>query len=498
MASPRKGSGPPPPVPRQHPSRPTLRASFSGASVDATSPSSSSVSPVRPTAKPPSPSKETRSSRPNSSLLLGGAGPESPSMRLATGFASVRVGIGSPKLNFRSGGNRREGSGGSSSNSGSPKTEDDGRFQDAVSVPESTIHEESRRVNGVIDRVSGLPSPPGTESDIALPSYSGKAQGIAKDPAPSRLSNRLPLSPRPELHRTSSLASSTSTQRRFRPKASPALSRSSSSSSAALLTSPAQSRDARITTNGSRASASPSPVKAGHHRSPSAPTSQERKNRRTSKRMSGSWENVLADEAIREERSAGAEKGIDLDERIREAEEKIKRADARRARASLDMASTSGSPGRALRRHESYSRANGSAKASPVVASSTLRRSATLSSASAWSVGGEVETPDRREGTMRRQVATPADDDRERSGGSSGSGKRKPLPTEFRQGSLVGPFFRTFLNLLIRRSSHRRDPMLGRQTLPSLPSPLHLAQDQFGNPSTPRSPQQIYHLSNPA
>jgi hypothetical protein len=464
MDSPRRASassGPPPPIPRRNPSRPSLRASISGASVDShNSPLSSSLA-SPPADRSPLHLEHPPISRANSTFLFGGssagattgattrtaAGTESPSpnlnpspnLRLATGFASVRVGIGSPILDFRSSKGRREGSGGSASPSTVSLTDDQRDPSTSRLSSRSSRHvtsTESKVINGVIDRVSGLPSPPGTESDIAPPSSSPSK--LPNSIAPLRTSGRSSANLSP--HRTPSLASSSSTPRRLRPKASPSLSRSSSSSSA-LLASPAHStpNHQRATSHGNGNGMaggwprSVSPLKPpAHTRSPSAPSPQ--KERRSSKRMSGSWENGFGEDPSREERfprigSAGAS----LDDRIREAEEKIKRATARRSRPSTAETKSPESPRGELRKHDSYRSAQ-----SPVVASaSTLRRSATLSSTTR-SNEEEVDSPDRRDRTLRMHNGTPArDSEQERSGGSSGSGKRKPLPSEFRQGSLV-------------------------------------------------------------
>jgi hypothetical protein len=459
MDSPRKASAssaPPPPIPRRNPSRPSLRASISGASVDShNSPLSSSLT-SPPADRSPLHLDHPPISRGNSGFLFGGsgagagaatrtsAGTESPSpnlnpspnLRLATGFASVRVGIGSPILDFRSSKGRREGSGGSASPSTVSLTDDQRDPSTSRRSSRSSRHvtpTESKVINGVIDRVSGLPSPPGTESDIGPPSSSpSKLPNVI---APLRTSGRSSANLSP--HRTPSLTSSSSTPRRLRPKASPSLSRSSSSSSA-LLASPAHStpNHQRATSNGNGNGGWPrsiSPVKPpAHTRSPSAPSPQME--RRSSKRMSGSWENGFVEDPRREERSPRiGSAGASLDDRIREAEEKIKNATARRSRPSTAETKSPESPRGELRRHDSYR----SAQSHVVASTSTLRRSATLSSTTR-SNGEEADTPDRRDRTLRMHNGTPArDSEQERSGGSSGSGKRKPLPSEFRQSSLV-------------------------------------------------------------
>lgn len=98
--------------------------------------------------------------------------PSSLSM-LPTGFASLHVGIGSPKFEFGrdwpgTGRRQRESSLG-------PEAVENGRLmreraaQEQRRMEESSSGRENGERGGYVNKVSGLPSPPGTESDIAPP-----------------------------------------------------------------------------------------------------------------------------------------------------------------------------------------------------------------------------------------------------------------------------------------------------------------------------------------
>jgi len=129
--------------------------------------------------------------------------------------------------------------------------------------------------------------------------------------------------------------------------------------------------------------------------------------------------------------------GISLDDRIRAAEEKIteegiKRTTSRRPRTAGHVEMTPPISGPA-RRNDSYSRT----AHSPSNTTSTLRRSATVSSASVLTPNGGSDSSGRRNGPMARVAGTDDPHERENSGGSGSSGRRKPIPAEFRNGSLV-------------------------------------------------------------
>ena len=167
-----------------------------------------------------------------------------------------------------------------------------------------------------------------------------------------------------------------------------------------------------------RESSLSSPKLSRHHHSPSAPS--------PSRRPNSGWEASIAaspiDETV-EEKSPGhirtESRGTVLDEKIREAEEKIRAS--RRPRTAGENDLTSPTTG-IIRRHDSYTRAAGTTmeRAWSGGAGNTLRRSATTS-------GMVTRTPDGGEDQGEQ----------EKSGGSGGSKNRKPLPSQFRSGPLV-------------------------------------------------------------
>ncbi|WWD17814.1 hypothetical protein CI109_102257 [Kwoniella shandongensis] len=441
--------------------------------------------PLRPTL--------SSTSRPLSAIFLGdhsdphnNAGRKGPphDLIMATGFASVKVGLGSPKLEF----GRRDWVGGYHPHSGSDDSEHPG-------VPENE-HPDARSAggdkeatrkgaNGLVDRVSGLPSPPGTESDIVIP------PAIREKPRPadqSATSQR----PAPPIHRTSSTNSSNllshssspsgsttsrtldpSPRRRtpgLKPKHSPSMSRSSSSSSVAF-TSPLNgdkrpplsngssrrhstdlmriSTHSRSSSHGSQRRGTPSLElgRSPHSRVPS-PEKTARQNlppvssgldklesRRSSRRLSGGGSNHEDQE--RDPLPRRSSHGSELDERIREAEERILQASSGRVRRTVDVEEKATPVRGAIRRHDLYSRA----KESPsVVPSSAIRRSATLSSAlgnANGHTGSASDLPSKR-GDGDHEMHE-EDEDRERSGGSGSSRRRKGLPADFRHGGLFTP-----------------------------------------------------------
>jgi hypothetical protein len=177
-------------------------------------------------------------------------------------------------------------------------------------------------------------------------------------------------------------------------------------------------------------SGSVSPRKA-HQRSPSLPVDP----RRPASRTRYSHGSSKGDVTIEEEENVPqvhSPVGTSLDDRIRDAEEKIKRTTSRRPRTSGHTETTPPISG-SMRRHDSYSRTSHS----PSTNTSTLRRSATVSSASVLTPNGGSDSSGRRNGTVARVAGTDDPHERENSGGSGSSGRRKPIPTEFRNGSLV-------------------------------------------------------------
>ena len=182
-------------------------------------------------------------------------------------------------------------------------------------------------------------------------------------------------------------------------------------------------------------SGSVSPRKA-HQRSPSLPVDP----RRPASRIRQSLSSSRRDLSIEEEEEVAQVRspvGASLDDRIRAAEEKIteegnKRTTSRRPRTAGHVETIPPITG-STRRNDSYSRTTHS----PSTTTSTLRRSATVSSASVLTPNGGSDSSGRRNGTMARVAGTDDPHERENSGGSGSSGRRKPIPAEFRNGSLV-------------------------------------------------------------
>lgn len=197
-------------------------------------------------------------------------------------------------------------------------------------------------------------------------------------------------------------------------------------------------------------SGSSSPTKRSHRHSPSEPIISSL-SRRLSHRMSGSW---LSEELIDEEGpNMSSERGDDVDdERIREAEEKLRGSTRRPRDSDLSDGKTT------IRRHDSVSKAT----SPPQMDSSTLRRSATVLGAR---LSGDESRAHRRDhqdegqrsyyedeaGYHRNEAAYPDEEEPNRSGGSASSGKRKPLPADFRSSgsSLVSPHSVPVFNTLI-------------------------------------------------
>lgn len=183
-------------------------------------------------------------------------------------------------------------------------------------------------------------------------------------------------------------------------------------------------------------SGSVSPRKA-HQRSPSLPV--ETVPRRSSYRSHISNSSNDSQRLIREldepEVNPRSPVGVSLDERIQEAEEKIRQSTKLRRPRTADSKQTL-PPSGTLRRHDSYSRNNHSPSA---YTSSTLRRSATLSSASVLTPNGDHESDSsgRHHTASTRAVVMNDSHEREQSGGSGSSGRRKPIPSDFRNGGLV-------------------------------------------------------------
>ncbi|OCF55395.1 hypothetical protein L486_06878 [Kwoniella mangroviensis CBS 10435] len=414
-----------------------------------------------------------------------------PHLRMASGFASVHVGIGSPKLDFA----RRDWPGSSHKRKeGSSSTETSPEVRQEDQIPA----EHSKEGRDLVDRVSGLPSPPGTESGIAAPNNDKlNGESSEKVPSPVKSTSSSSKSPTKLSRRTSSTGSAHLIARRtssysgssthvpdsprlrthaLRPKHSPSLSMSrSGSSSSSLVASPSMAAN-RITdgstTRGSvglsRTSSHSSSLSLGGNASAGGssprkklpPLDTKRANspeerisspERTAKRLppvSAGIESMdgrrhsrrssrdLREEIVEEEPTEASggmsrtrSQGSELDDKIREAEERIAQAALHRRRRSIDVEKNSTPSRQPIRRHDSFTRATGSPIVNPP--GSALRRTTTLSSnhtdspseSIAKRVDDSHETPEKGE------------DDRERSGGSSSSRRRKGLPAEFRNGS---------------------------------------------------------------
>ncbi|WVQ82553.1 hypothetical protein IAT38_004682 [Cryptococcus sp. DSM 104549] len=455
---------------------------------------------------PPGPAEVGSHSSPKLSHPRGA----SPHSHMAGGFASIHVGLGSPKLEFGRdwpGGSRREKSIG-------PETaerEKPAHTSESSTSSLSSVRSKEKRGSGLVDRVSGLPSPPGTESDIALPAdksggvsssssatqtramMSGSPEKTASPQRPPRSPRRVSTTSSPNLlssRRTSSHSGSSATRTPDSPRlhanamklkgAAASMSRSSSSTSVVTASPILEQRRSEIFGSGgggsrgsvasdmSRKSSHASSASLGESRGssprrkgpppldlhsstssrasspektakklPPVSGSFDKDERRPSRRLSnGLHSEPLEEEDMRERtHTRRRSQGAVLDEKIKEAEEKIVQSSSSRTRRSLDVERATPVRG-SIRRQDSYSRAQGS----PGPMSSTLRRNATLSSASASAPNGDV--PRRRaEGSYEEEDEDMRQGIGERSGGSgSGSSRRrKALPTDFRNGGFFTP-----------------------------------------------------------
>jgi hypothetical protein len=390
--------------------------------------------------------------------------PAVEALRKASGFASVRVGLGSPKWTMK-------------------RTLTSGRSGEGEQSQGSGLPETSMRGKGMVNIDSGLPTPPGTNSDIGRPppmferteSQASRQTVVPNQNSPPRpprhprrpSSQYLPDLPDPDSPGPSSRTSSPHLRSRGSYRGgSPSISQSSSSSSGFALGtlregiaqySPEGSQtirgnaysdryrpDRRASVDADRREtlASPSPAQSrsgsvsprkAHQRSPSLPS--DAAPRRPTYRPRHSEDNRRGREIIQEESADDQPQvrspvGTSLDDRIREAEEKIKRTNDRRPRTAGHETTLpiSGEP----RRHESYIRAAHSPSTN-----STLQRSATLSSASVMTPNGvNGSDSSRRPGVVARLSGEDVHE-RENSGGSGSSGRRKPIPRDFRNGGLV-------------------------------------------------------------
>ncbi|WVQ97405.1 hypothetical protein IAU59_004518 [Kwoniella sp. CBS 9459] len=433
----------------------------------------------------------------------------SPHMRMGSGFA-VKVGIGSPKLDF----GRRDWIGGANKEGNAASADRSPTQPTAQEEPsERNGQGKQKRENALVDRMSGLPSPPGTESDIAPASagpskVSNGSDKMVRGDKPlnsSSSSSTTPKSPPKPFRRTSSTGSAQLLARKpssrssstntavdpsprlptttIRPKHSPSLSMSrSASSSSSLITSPLAGAKANASLSGSTRRSSAGISRSSSHSSslslggqPSsvprkgslAPLDTKRDNspgsmfsspERTAKKLPPVTSSIgqLADrkaarrlsrdsyvETLAEEEDGRASDmsrsrshGSQLDDKIREAEERIAETSNGRRKRSIDIEKSTPVRGQ-IRRHDSYTRATGS----PLVASSTsasIRRSATMSSASASTHPDFPAASLSRNGNVE-VLQDEGQEDREKSGGSSSSRRRKALPADFRNNGLFTP-----------------------------------------------------------
>ena len=157
---------------------------------------------------------------------------------------------------------------------------------------------------------------------------------------------------------------------------------------------------------------------------------------------SGTWENGHGDQTVRDagERVVtlrGKANVPHVDERIPETEIRDQRGSSMRDRPGTDAEGDSALTRGTTRRQDSSNSSN--TYTSPLSASTTtLRRSETVTSATGRTPHG-VSTSVSSYRRTNRDVGDEwtHEDARESSGGSGGSGRRKPLPSEFRHGSLV-------------------------------------------------------------
>ncbi|OCF41803.1 hypothetical protein I317_04409 [Kwoniella heveanensis CBS 569] len=431
----------------------------------------------------------------------------SPHMRMASGFA-VKVGIGSPKLDFGRrdwiGGVNKEGNASADKSPTEPTLTEEQHYQGEGNGKQTG--------NTLVDRVSGLPSPPGTESDIAPPSAgssrakatSGPDNMARGDKTLSSSSSITPKSPTRAFRRTSSTGSAQLLARKsssrssstsiadaspklrtttIRPKHSPSLSMSrSASSSSSLVTSPLAGAKSNGSLSGSTRKSSAEISRSSSHssslslggqpgsasrkanlapldtRRANSPSSKFSSPERTAKKLPSvsssigqmverkaarrlsrdSYVEALAEEEDGKgvNMSRSRSHGSELDDKIREAEERIAGTSHGRRKRSIDIEKSTPVRGQ-IRRHDSYTRVTGS----PLVASSSasVRRSATMSSASA-----PTHNPDSpaeslpKKGDME-MLRDEGQEDREKSGGSSSSRRRKALPADFRNTGLFTP-----------------------------------------------------------
>ncbi|RXK42484.1 hypothetical protein M231_00038 [Tremella mesenterica] len=427
MPSPRDTT--PPPFLDRRPSRPSVRSSISSIGIDTSlSPSDISISSLA--SLPPHSDHQIPAEATQAHLHLG-----PPYLKLTPGFASARVGLGSPKLELP-----REWMTAPRKSSRSPDREPQ---PDSA----STVQAEGKPVQStLVDRLSGLPSPPGTNSDVGAPSIK-KARGLKEDmalqpPVPQRSSSS-------DVHRHSrhsstpnrspSLTSSTSSAHRsnaglretiLRSRGSPSVSSTSLTSHApgASATpnaqgSPSKRSSLNISQSGSPKSPRvPSPQK--HERSPSLPLDRSSNASHSSSRQKSPRKNPLRNDAVNDG-PPSPERNVD--DRIRDAEEKIRNV-WRPQKLSVDVENRSPVRG-SMRRHDSYDRVIGN----PGPAASHLRRSATLTSSSPL-----LHHDDAGNSQTRKQPyeSTPHKERKEgeRTSGSGSSGRRKALPVEFRSG----------------------------------------------------------------
>ncbi|TYJ56512.1 hypothetical protein B9479_002759 [Cryptococcus floricola] len=443
------------------------------------------------------PSTSPIPTQPSSSPSESPSQPPTHASMLPTGFASIHIGIGSPKIDFArdwqsSGSNstlRRETSASSSTRSGPLTVERkmDVREEDRASERRDERERDTRR--SFVDKASGLPSPPGTESDIAAPR---EIQGSALGQESRRLGesietpNRVPSTTSSSSSHISRRADSFSnptggTPELARPihshRPGGSMSRSSSSTSIAFnhnkspeSTSLSDRKRAEIfggsryspsselsrsqsssTSNKSRQTISPrrrappsldlSPkakarakIASPERTAKLPPVSGSA--RRSARRLSGQGtpsQETLEEEPDSQEQRRRSSQGVILDEKIKEVEDKIIQVSSHRKRRSVDGASAMGSPSKVqtpvkgeLRRHDSYSKTS-TQTASPVAGSKLGMPVARSGDASRTYVNGE--SPWRLANGSGAHRDDFEEDERlqsgERSGGSGGRSRKR-------------------------------------------------------------------------
>ena len=407
------------------------------------------------------------------------------------------MGLGSPKLVFgRDWGSLRP----EENSEPEQASEDDQEVIDTLkplSFGETSTTRERLGLNPLVDRVSGLPSPPGTESDIAQPSAKSKAvsenrvRGLANDAKLSLTVTRLQLSPvrqtdipsaahgrsppnfcvdsstrssRHVSNRSPSAYSSYARQNVESPQLRAQLLRhrdSSSEVSSSSLPSAEmgdQRSDGELDTNVDPRRSYAGSVRqnsdTGSNGSPNSRSQEEEASPRevVETGQESSHRHSHTSPSVRRSpsrwsakiRNGNPDETVveppldELDERIRVAEEQVQRTYSRQSRAYVDLGAKT-TPARDTVRRQQL---NGRPAMSTLKANgSTMRRSATVSSMSGRTRNGD-EAYDHQRSEMNGD-----NDDMDGSGESGGIGRKWPLPTDYRHRGPVRPSIPTLARL---------------------------------------------------